>query len=77
MNPRTCMFNELWWSEFADGAPRDQLSLAFSLNTAARQVNFTTVVLTERKGDKVCGCAGDDTRFQRYFRCVGADCSKF
>ena len=33
MNPRTCVFNELWWSEFADGAPRDQLSFGFSLNT--------------------------------------------
>lgn len=68
---RTRHFNSIWWREFCDGVPRDQISYKFAMRTAEVEVGLQTELLNGGKGAAMCKCAADVKGFQAYFRHLG------
>ncbi|KAJ1456604.1 hypothetical protein M885DRAFT_517439 [Pelagophyceae sp. CCMP2097] len=67
---RTCKFSEVWWHEFANGVPRDQLSLLWAAGAAKRH-GFVRASLNLGPGPRKCTCAADDVNFQAFFQHMG------
>mmetsp|Transcript_37790 Transcript_37790/g.62559 ORF Transcript_37790/g.62559 Transcript_37790/m.62559 type:complete len:293 (+) Transcript_37790:2-880(+) len=51
-NARTATLNELWWREFADGVPRDQLSIMYCLGIVRRRLGLRWLSLNNVSNSK-------------------------